>query len=272
MSLITISQSLGSGGMPVAKQVAEGLNLELYDDQRLQQEAIKMGISHEELKSLDEKAPGLLDRIWGSRPEVYLDLMESVVYAVAQRGEGIIIGHGSQLLLRDFGCALHVLIYASPLSRLQRIMSEHDVSREVAEKLMEKSDHEREGFMRYAFHMDGNDPSLYDLVLNTEKVGTEGAAKLIMEAARSEAIKECSIKALETMERLALGKKIRAELLRNNFDLTLLHIEVGEKGRVYLRGLTKTEQRQRRLIDLVRQVPGVTDVESELVVMPKAAL
>jgi cytidylate kinase len=271
MSLMTISKGMGTGGTAIAKRVAEKLNLELYDDQRLQQEALNMGIRADELKSLDEKAPGFFNRLWSSKPELYLDLMESVVYEVARRGEGVILGHGSQLLLRDFGCALHVLIYGSPLSRLERIMDVHSVSREVAEKLMEKSDHEREGFLRYAFHMDANDPSLYDLVINTEKMGTDGAEELIMEAARSQKMKECSITALGAMERLSLGKKIQAELLRKDFDLTLLNLEVADKGMVHIRGLTRTEDKEQRLVEVVRNVPGVHDVKSEIMVIPKTA-
>ena len=38
MSLMTISKGMGTGGTAIAKRVAEKLNLELYDDQRLQQE------------------------------------------------------------------------------------------------------------------------------------------------------------------------------------------------------------------------------------------
>jgi osmotically-inducible protein OsmY len=151
-------------------------------------------------------------------------------------------------------------------------MAQHGVSRDVAEKLMHKSDHEREGFLRYAFHMDWNDPSLYDLVVNTGKVGTDGAAALIAEAARSEEIRECSIRALDTMARLSLGKRVQAELLRNNFDLALLSIEVADQGLVHLGGVMKTEEKKKRLTDVVRKVPGVSDVQSGIIVMPKAAL
>ena len=44
MPLITISRGIGCGGLIVARRVAEGLNLELFDDRRLQEEAIKLGL------------------------------------------------------------------------------------------------------------------------------------------------------------------------------------------------------------------------------------
>jgi len=75
MALITISHGLGSSGMGIARQVAETLNLELYDDQRIKEQAVKMGIRTEDLKGLDEKKPGLFDRLLSSKPEVYKDLL-----------------------------------------------------------------------------------------------------------------------------------------------------------------------------------------------------
>ena len=87
MSLITITASIGCGAMIIAGQVAKGLGIELYDDDRLQEEAVKMGLSSKDLKSLDEKAPGLFNRLLRRRPDVYLELMAAVVYAVARRGQ-----------------------------------------------------------------------------------------------------------------------------------------------------------------------------------------
>lgn len=69
MPLITISQSMGSDGEIIAGLVAEKLNYELYADDKLQKIAIEMGLHHEKLVSLDEKAPGLFDRILSNKPE-----------------------------------------------------------------------------------------------------------------------------------------------------------------------------------------------------------
>jgi hypothetical protein len=54
---------MGCGALAVTKEVADRLKLELYDDDRLQQEAVSMGYSSEDLKAFDEKAPGLFDRL-----------------------------------------------------------------------------------------------------------------------------------------------------------------------------------------------------------------
>lgn len=212
MSLITITRNIGCGGTTIARLVADGLKLELYDDRRLQEEAIKMGISREVLKRLDEKAPGLFNRLLSHNLETYLDLMEAVVYEVAHRGEGIILGHGSQMLLQDFGFALHVRIHGPESFRIQHLMDQQGVGWEAAEKMIYQSDSERMDFLKFAFHMDWNDPSLYDLVINRDKLSVNSAARLIMEVAQSQEIKECGITAVEAMERLSLSKKIAAAL------------------------------------------------------------
>lgn len=261
MPLITISRNIGCGGMAIAKRIADGLKLELYDDSRLQAEAVRMGVKSEELEGIDEKVPGLFDRIFSQKPHVYSDILEAVVYEVAKQGQGIIMGHGSQILLRDFGCALHVRVYASEAFRIQHIMKQQGLTQEVARKLIQKSDNERRGFLRFSFHMDWNDLSLYDLVINCEKLGTHLAADLIMESARSNEIKKCSLTVMDAMDRLSLSKKIEATILKNQINLQNLHVEVPEKGLVQISGWTDSEEIKKQLLDVVKGVPGVSEVQ-----------
>jgi cytidylate kinase len=251
--------------MTIAGLVGNELKMELFDDRRLEEEAIKLGIQPEALKDMDEKAPSLMSRILSNKPQVYMDLLQTVIYDVAKRGKGIILGHGSQVLLRDFGCALHVRIDASESSRIENLMNERGLSREAAGKLIHKSDHERRGFLQFAFHMDWNDPFLYDLLINRDKVSTRLAAQLIGEAARSQEIKECSQTAVESMERLSLSRRVEAAVLDHP---DVFHIEVPKKGVVRIAGVAYAEDAKEGLLEVVRGVPGVTEVRSEVVVLP----
>jgi cytidylate kinase len=271
MSLITISGGKGCGAVQVARLVSEAANLDLYDDRRLQQEAVKFGIHSEDLKNLGEKAPGFFDVLLGRRPEVYLDLMESLIYEVSRSGRGVIVGHGSQFLLRDFGCAFHVLIHASGSYRIKQMMDRQGLSRQAAEKMISKSDHERRGFLRFAFRLEWSDPSLYDLVINTEKFGVEGASNLIVDALKSSAIQECSLHALESMERMSLMKKVEAALLKQDFSLTQFHVEVPEKGVAKIYGYTNTAENKKQMLEISRKVPGVSEIIEEIGVLPPGA-
>ncbi len=277
MSLITISESIGCEGKIIAAHVADELKLELYDDRKLEQEAIQLGMQPEDVKGIKEKAPGLFSRIFSDKPQVYLDLLQGVVYEVAKRGHGIILGHGSQVLLRDFGCALHVRIYASESFRIENLTKRRRMSREAVEKLIHKTDNEQRGFLQFAFHMNWNDPSLYDVVINRDKLSADLAAKLIIEAARSQEIQDCSATALESMERLAFARRVDAAILESNlgpdaFHRHMFHIEVPEKGVVQITGVTYEDGAEERLLKVVKGIPGVTDVQSEIIVVPPGAV
>jgi cytidylate kinase len=268
MSLITITRCIGCGGMSIAQSVANGLNVELYDDQKLQEEARKIGIQPEILKELDEKAPRFFNRLFSHKPEAYLDLMEAVIYEVARKGEGVIVGHGAQFLLRDFSCAFHVRIYSSRPFRIKHLMEQQGLSSEAAEKIITKSDHERKGFLKFAFHRDWDDLSLYDLIINRDKLSVESAFRLIMEVSQSQEIKTCSLTAVDAMERMSLEKKIEAALIRNDISTNEFYIEVPEKGVAVIRGWTQAQDYKDRVIQVVQDVPGVNDVQSEIRVVP----
>jgi cytidylate kinase len=268
MALITVSGGMGCGADKVARFVAEKTKVTLYDDQKLQMEAIRLGLRSQELKGFDEKAPGFFDSLRGFNPELYIDLMESVIFEVSRTGHGVILGHGSQLLLRDFGCALHVLIHASEDYRIKQVMANHGLSEKAAEKMIARSDSERRGFMRFAFKMDLDDTSLYDLVINPEKVGVEGAGRLILEALEVQAVKECSLNALETMERMALLKKVQAALLKEHFGSTQFNVDVPEKGVVHLLGFAVNQEKKNQMIAAAKKVPGVSKVRDDIGILP----
>lgn len=266
MSLITISYSMGTEGLEIARQVAEELGVEFFDDHKLQEKVVDLGIRIEEIKALDEKEPGFFDRLLSRKPDIYLSFMESVVYSVAQHGEGVIVGHGSQTLLQDFGCAMHVLIHNNRDLRVQHLAEELGTSREAAEKMIRKSDDTLKGFFRYAYQREWDDPSIYDMVVNTEKMGGETAVKIIVAAARSDEMKACSLTAIDSMKRLSLTKVIKAELMKNDLFEYNLNIEVLEGGAVKITGSALTTQRKRRVLEVVKKVPGVSTVEMSLFV------
>jgi cytidylate kinase len=267
MPLITISQRIGSGGEAVAELVADGLDLELLDDKRLQREARKMGIRPEATENIDDKAPDLFHRLLSKKPEIYLNYLEAIVYGLAREGQGVIIGHGSQILLGEFGCALHVQIHAGASVRTKNLMKQKHLSREVAQKIMLKTDQEQDGFFHYAFHVDWKDASLYDLVINTRKLGYEAAARMIMDAYRSDQITACSLDAVEFIKGLSLRRDINALLLENNIQAKWLDIEVLRKGVVTITGYIYSQEEKDKMLMIIRSIPGVTSVEEEIVTL-----
>lgn len=268
MSLITITQNMGCSGEQIAKIVADSLNLELYDDAKLQGTIQTLGKDYEGLQHFDEKAPGVFNRLISNKPGIFLDLMESVIYEVAKKGEGVIIGHGGQFLLRDFGCALHVLVYASRSSRVQQVAKQSDVDLKIAERLIQKSDDKQTGFFRFAFHREWNDLSLYDLVISTEKMAPQSVAHIIIETAQNQEMKTCSLTAQDAMDRLSLEKKIEAVLLKNAFNPVYIDVVVPEKGVALIKGLADNDDEFNRLQNIVSAIEGVREVRNQVSVRP----
>jgi len=143
-------------------------------------------------------------------------------------------------------------------------METKGLNREGAKQLIQKSDHQQSGFFRFAFQMNWNDPSLYDLIVNTEKLGIDSAVKLIVDTAESDQIQTCSLTAVEAMERLSQKKRVEAAVLENDINPFLLNIDVPEKGVVHLSGAAHSKDEKDSLVDIIQGVSGVSEVRSEV--------
>ncbi len=272
MALITISKEYGTGSKQAARMVAEELGLELYSDKKLIETAIEMNIDADDLLGLRQKSPGFFERLLGKNPEVYNDVLQAVVYKIARQGSGIIIGHGSQILLKDFSCALHVRLFSPHEARVKHVMEKKKISEEGAERIIRIKDEELKGFFKFSYHMDFNDPKLYDLILNTEKIGYAQAAKQIVSLAQSEEIKACSLSALKTMNRRSLERLIHARLIEHDISARTVFISVKEQGIVAVDGMALSDEERQMIIQIVKSTPEVSDVEDNIFIQTDETL
>jgi cytidylate kinase len=79
--------------------------------------------------------------------------------------------------------------------------------REVAIRAIEKSDHERGSFIKYAFRVDWDDPELYDLVLNMDHLTIDFAVDTVLHIAKSEEIKARSMDAMKSLEMMGFARR-----------------------------------------------------------------
>ncbi len=269
MYFITISEMLGTKGVQVAQEVAKGLNYPYYGEAELLHFAEEMGFLSD-VKKLDEKGPPLLEKFFSEKPRVYLDRLQSVIFEVAKKGNALFFGKGSQLLLNSFNCALHVLVTGSLERRIQRITEEKKVDREIAEKMIHRSDQDKRGFLRFAFEEDWLNPNLYDLVLNTDKLAIDSAAKMVMEAAKSDGIKACGIDSMKLLEKLSLQRKVEAAALEAGMESqhTFFNVEDGETVRLY--GIVYSLNEKEALEKMMKGIKGVKKVINNLTIFSGA--
>ena len=250
---------LGTKGEEIAQKVTKGLNYAYYGEAELLKFAEEMGFLTD-VKKLDEKGPPLLERFFSEKPKVYLDRLQSVIFEVAKRGDALFFGKGSQLLLNSFNCALHVLVTGSLEKRVQRVMEEKKVDREIAEKMVHRSDQDKRGFVRFAFEEDWLNPNLYDLVLNTDKLTIDSAAKMVVEAAKSNGIKSCGVDSMKLLEKLSLQRKVEAAFLEAGASSqhTFYNVEDGETVRIY--GIAYSLEEKQALEKMMKGIKGVKKV------------
>jgi cytidylate kinase len=222
------------------------------------------------VRELGERAPSFFRRILSSKPTIDLDRLNSVVYELARKGDAVFLGWGSHMLLRDFQCALHVRVIASRETRIHNLIR-WGFREEDAPRLIDKGDHDRAAFLKFAFGVDWEDPNLYDLVINTDKLSVDLAAETVTSIARSEEIRACSVDAMKSIEVMALTSRVEAAVLEAglNYGHTFsVSVSGTEPGTVELRGFVEDEASRNRAQEVVEGVQGVRAVSNQIRIVP----
>jgi cytidylate kinase len=214
--LVTITRQYASGGSEVARRAAQALGWTLIDNEFVDQVARLAGVSHEEVARREERAPGLLERlartlavaspemfmatagaaggeaaaVRGATPAVEADeatlvkLTERVIAAAAHEGRAVLVGRGAQALLAARGNALHVYVVGSKPWRQQVAIERLGVSPQDAAKTLDDTDHQRDRYVKTYYGRERQDVTQYDMVLNPERLGFDGAAAAIVAEVR----------------------------------------------------------------------------------------
>jgi cytidylate kinase len=265
MYFITISEMYGTQGEKIARQVAKKLGYPFYGEEELLKAADEMGFL-DDVKKLNEKGPTLLEKFFSERPKIYLNRLQSVIFEVAKKGDAVFFGRGSQLLLHSFDCAFHVLLTGSTEKRVQRVMEEKHVSREVAEQMIHRSDHDKRGFVRFAFDEDWLNPQLYDLLLNVDKLSFDSAVKIVVDAAKSDEIKACGRDSVRLLGKLSLQRKVESSLLEAGVANPHFFVSVEDSNTVRLYGMVNSPEEKDEVERVIRGIKDTKKIENDLVV------
>jgi len=105
---------------------------------------------------------------------------ERVIEEAASEGRVILVGRGAQAVLATRPNALHVYVVASKPFRKKVAVERLGVSPADVEKMMQETDAQRDEYVKTHYGRDRQDLTQYDLVLNAERLGFEGAADVIV--------------------------------------------------------------------------------------------
>ena len=98
---------------------------------------------------------------------------------------GVALGRGGMVVLRSVPWALHVHLGGPREARLQQRMRLEGIDHETAERRRKVSDRTRKGYVRRAYGVDGEDPSLYHLMIDSTALDLDTCADIIVAASRA---------------------------------------------------------------------------------------
>lgn len=185
VTVITLSRQPGSGGDEIAPVLAETLGYDLFDREIIQQMAENARISARILETIDEKGMNLLEEtiadlieerhLW---PDQYLKHLMRVVGAIARHGKAVIVGRGANFILPS-DQAFRIRIIAPMEIRVERVARERKISKNEARRLILKVESDRRAFSRKYFYANVEEPTNYDMIINTEKETSESVAAAV---------------------------------------------------------------------------------------------
>ena len=175
--VITIARTHGSGGHDIGYMVAQRLGINFYDKEIISETAKKLGLEKEKVQQWDQdtsiRSLGRDEAVFSAQSQIIRD---------AAKESCVIIGRCADFVLRGRPFCLNIFIRSDEDYAVTFIRNKDNLAEDQAREVIRLKNKARE---RHYAHYTGEkwqDPSHYDLVINTAKIGIESAADIICNA------------------------------------------------------------------------------------------
>ena len=203
MPIITISRLYGSGGSEVAARVARSLGWTLLDNEVVDAVADRLGMTRAEVTAREERVPSLVERLADAMalgtPEMMpgvtdtplppseerlVEVTRRVVEEAVAHGPVVVVGRGAQSMLAARKDAIHIFCYAPRPALVARAAKRLGVDPREAERVVDDTNRQREQYVRKHWNRAWRAAESYHLCVNTEWLGIDQAAEIIVRLAR----------------------------------------------------------------------------------------
>ena len=267
MSVVAISETFGSQGNEIGWELSRSLGYEFADREIIAKAAERYGESVMELHHVSEEKPTLWERFSDSTRH-YVSCIEATILEMAARDEAVLVGHGAAIILREVPHVLRVRVGASESLRATRAHQQQGLATaETALELVREVDRERAARIKFLYHVDVDDPLLYDLVIDTDRVSVVDGVRIIRTALEGEFARP-SLRSLALARDASVVAQTRACLLVDPTTRGLRPAVTAAGGRVTISGMVDSDALRDKVIAMARGIPGVIDVIDEMVVVP----
>ena len=268
MAIITISPQMGSGGPEIGMALAQRLGYRYVDQELIADAVRRYGLAEEKASHLDESKPTLFER-FDVETRRYITVMQTTLLEFAEQDNHVLMGRGGQWLLRGIPQVLRLRVIAPFEMRVKQWikrtaeMTGDTPNQRAAVEFVRRDDTERAGRMRYLYEVDLDDPSLYDIIVNTEKLRYEAAVDMV-----ERAVRRPEMATTEDGRKLLASRVLVSSVqvaLASNPETRRYRITVEARdGIVVLEGTAALD----RAVDVARTVPGVREVRTQQVEIP----
>jgi cytidylate kinase len=212
--VVCISLTTGALGEQIGSLVAERLSFRYVDEQVIERAARLAQVDPELIEAVEHRQPllrGLMDKLAAAKdlvgpatlglgapvfvspehersrtkPEDLRLLIQAAIHEVAREGRAVIVAHAASMTLATRPDVVRALVTASAETRARRLVAERGITSEVAAVEIATTDRNRRDYFRRFHHIAQEQPTHYDLVVNTDVLTPEQAAEVIACAAQS---------------------------------------------------------------------------------------
>lgn len=179
--IIAIGRESGSGGLEIARTLAERFGLPLYDKSILQSAAEARGVDMKTLERYDERprSPLFYRNIKGfsNAPEDGVAQMQfDLLRRHAEAGESfVVLGRCAEEVLADFEGLVSIFVEADPDFRIRRT----PLPGNEALEFIRKQDRQRRIYHDQHCKGDWGDAQSYDLVINSARLDIPGTIDVL---------------------------------------------------------------------------------------------
>jgi cytidylate kinase len=123
----------------------------------------------------------IFEELLGLHPSAWTLVHQTAetILHLAQMGNVILVGRGASVVTRELDNVFHVRLVGSVAKRIERVQQVYELDRPAAIEFINRKDKGRRRYLKEHYHEDIDDPLLYHLIINTDRIRSEDAARLI---------------------------------------------------------------------------------------------
>jgi cytidylate kinase len=255
MAIVTISRGSASGGLFLAKGLAQKLGYHFTSREEIIRGTAKFGIEATNLEKALLRPPEFSED-FKHVIKCYLTFFQEALCEAAEKDNIIYLGHAAHLLLRDISHVFRIRLIAPPSYRIQTLIDREGMTKKQAEDYIGEVDAQRRAWTLLLYGVDWLSPSLYDLTINLETMNMDSAVEIAAAAVNCREFAATS-QSRKAMKDLLLESRVKVALASNavaGYKEIEVHAD-SASGMVFLKGEVHADS---AIDEMVRVASGVT--------------